>query len=385
LSTPKELLDSFSDALLADERILGPQEKELLATLLQHNGAQDAVVSATISRAVGEVVAKRAYGILGDSITRRLIDSAAVFPSNGDAELRNSTAEVRDRASSSIGPSPPSPGPRPPGPGSIPMGPSPPSPGPRPPGPGDPAHRGPSPPSPGPRPPGPGGPSPPSPGPRPPGPGRMDGTVALVQMPVASLSQCVVLDEFLAPSEFEALLRFTLEREAEFQTSEVISPGILGSQVDYDHRRSRVLMDLGSNRDLVVDRIHSCWPRILEKLGHEWFEATEVETQITASNEGDYFRVHSDNGQPENGAREVTFVYFFHREPKKFRGGELRIYDSRGENGSSRRGPNYRVIVPQQNQIVFFPSSLEHEITPVECPTQAFVDSRFTVNGWLHR
>lgn len=331
MSTPKELLDSFSDALLADERILGPQEKELLATLLQHNGAQDAVVSATISRAVGEVVAKRAYGILGDSITRRLIDSAAVFPSNGDAELRNSTAEVRDRASSSIGPSPP------------------------------------------------------SPGPRPPGPGRMDGTVALVQMPVASLSQCVVLDEFLAPSEFEALLRFTLEREAEFQTSEVISPGILGSQVDYDHRRSRVLMDLGSNRDLVVDRIHSCWPRILEKLGHEWFEATEVETQITASNEGDYFRVHSDNGQPENGAREVTFVYFFHREPKKFRGGELRIYDSRGENGSSRRGPNYRVIVPQQNQIVFFPSSLEHEITPVECPTQAFVDSRFTVNGWLHR
>jgi Rps23 Pro-64 3,4-dihydroxylase Tpa1-like proline 4-hydroxylase len=45
----------------------------------------------------------------------------------------------------------------------------------------------------------------------------------------------------------------------------------------------------------------------------------------------------------------------------------------------------YRTIVPQQNQAVFFLSSLAHEITPVECPSGAFADSRFTVNGWFHR
>jgi Rps23 Pro-64 3,4-dihydroxylase Tpa1-like proline 4-hydroxylase len=41
--------------------------------------------------------------------------------------------------------------------------------------------------------------------------------------------------------------------------------------------------------------------------------------------------------------------------------------------------------VPQQNQIVFFPCSVLHEITPVECPSRAFADSRFTLNGWLHK
>jgi Rps23 Pro-64 3,4-dihydroxylase Tpa1-like proline 4-hydroxylase len=38
-----------------------------------------------------------------------------------------------------------------------------------------------------------------------------------------------------------------------------------------------------------------------------------------------------------------------------------------------------------QNQIVFFPSETLHEVLPVECPSGEFADSRFTVNGWLHR
>ncbi len=43
-----------------------------------------------------------------------------------------------------------------------------------------------------------------------------------------------------------------------------------------------------------------------------------------------------------------------------------------------------RSIVPEQNQMVLFDSSLGHEITAVEAPG-GFQDSRFTVNGWLHR
>src|SRR6184192_3632415 len=46
---------------------------------------------------------------------------------------------------------------------------------------------------------------------------------------------------------------------------------------------------------------------------------------------------------------------------------------------------NYRNIVPRQNQLVAFPSCLAHEITLVDCPSRAFADSRFTVNGWFHR
>jgi SM-20-related protein len=254
-------------------------------------------------------------------------------------------------------------------------------------------HLGPAPPGPGPKPPGPGmaahlGPAPPGPGPKPPGPGvsmQAEAGVAVLEMPEILPAQCLILDEFLAPAEAKAMIEFALEQESYFQVSEVISPGVPGAKIDYEHRRSLVLMELGQQRDVIVNRLQACWPRILERLDHDAFVISNIEAQITASNHGDFFRCHLDNGQDENAQREITFVYFFHREPKPFHGGELRIYDSRRENGGYRRTENYRAVIPQQNQMVLFSSCLEHEITPVECPSHAFSDSRFTVNGWFHR
>jgi SM-20-related protein len=198
------------------------------------------------------------------------------------------------------------------------------------------------------------------------------------------LAQCVILDEFLAPAELDALLRYALEHERAFQVSEVLSPGGPG-MVDYEHRQSRVLFDVGDYPALLVDRIQACLPRVLPKLGRTEFAISEVEAQITASNDGDFFRNHNDNGHPETATREITFVYFFHREPKAFSGGELRIYDTRQEDGGYIATANYRAVTPQQNQIVLFASSLAHEITPVTCASRAFADSRFTLNGWLRR
>ena len=84
-------------------------------------------------------------------------------------------------------------------------------------------------------------------------------------------------------------------------------------------------------------------------------------------------------------SRRITFVYFFHREPRQFEGGELLLHDSDGGGNRHVSCRSYQTVVPRQNQIVFFPCSLVHEITPVECPSKAFADSRFTLNGWLHK
>jgi hypothetical protein len=213
---------------------------------------------------------------------------------------------------------------------------------------------------------------------------QSEGNVAVMEAPETLPARCVVLDEFLAPAEVEALMAYAFANESEFQVSEVISPDI-GGGVDFDYRRSRVLQDLGTYREVMVDRVQAALPRILEQLDHEAFPVARVEAQITASNDGDFFRWHNDNGEGEIATREITFVYFFHREPKQFRGGELRLYDSRWDRGMYRPESTYRTIVPQQNQMICFLSSLAHEITPVECPSTAFGDSRFTLNGWLHK
>jgi len=413
--TPKQILDSFSETLVRDERILSAQERALVANLLQHakaatgeNQETQEAVRAVIASAVGETVAQRAFAVLGGSIVERILEGGAL-PLGDTAGGR--TADIYARE-----PQPPSQGP---GPGvkAPPKQPTPPM---RTPGEPQPPSHGPGPGVKSPQPAGspmrtPGEPQPPSgPGPgvkvpqkspQPPGsPMRTPGepqppsgphgvrttvvaevTSAVVERPPVLPARCVVLDEFLAPQELNELMGFTIEHEADFSASEVVSPIADGGIVNYEHRRSRVLTKLADQRDLILNRIKSVLPQVLDQLGMEGFSIADVEAQITASNDGDFFHFHSDNGSDRVASRHLTFVYFFHREPRQFEGGELRIHDARLEEGNYVSEGTYQSILPRQNQIVLFPCELLHEITPVNCASQLFADSRFTLNGWLRR
>jgi Rps23 Pro-64 3,4-dihydroxylase Tpa1-like proline 4-hydroxylase len=386
--TAKQILDSFSETLMEDERILTARERDLLGSILRSGKATSnanpethAAVNAVIASAVGETVAQRAFAVLGGSIVERIVAAGATDVAE------NTTAHVIPEPL--LSPAQP---PQPPGAEKPVKGPAPPQPPgykpPQPPG----THK----PSPGPAK-GPAPPQPPGAVPQPPGHGlrpehvkmqASDGSgaelqVGVIERPEVLRAQCVVLDEFLAPQELEQLTSYVLQHETDFAASEVISPA--GGVTDYEHRRSQVLMDPGLYQDLVLERIKQALPAVFRKLGMEEHPVTRTEFQVTASNDGDFFRMHADNAHEEIASRYLTFVYFFHREPKQFEGGELRIHDSRLEEGRYVSAGTYQTIVPQQNQIVFFPCELMHEITPVECPSRAFADSRFTLNGWLHR
>jgi SM-20-related protein len=387
--TPKQILDSFSETLMQDERILSAQERALLAALLQHAKAasgqsaetQDGV-RAVIASAVGETVAQRAFAVLGGSIVERLLESSSA---SSTVSTSSRAGEIHAGGNPGAGdePEPPveSPGPGVRAPRKPVGEPEPPVNAPQPPGvrPPQKAPHQPQPPSRKPM----GEPEPPVHQVKTTVVGET--SVALAERPSALPARCVVLDEFLAPQELEQLMRFTVEHEADFRTSEVVSPRSEGGMINYEHRRSRVLMDLAQHQELIQDRIKGVLPQVLQKLGMNEFSIADVETQITASNDGDFFRFHSDNGSERVSARHLTFVYFFHREPRQFEGGELRIHDAQLEGGTYVSEGSYQTIVPRQNQIVFFPCELMHEITPVKCPSGLFADGRFTLNGWLRQ
>jgi hypothetical protein len=59
----------------------------------------------------------------------------------------------------------------------------------------------------------------------------------------------------------------------------------------------------------------------------------KLETQLTSHNDGGYYRIHNDNGSPSTATRVLTYVYYFHRQPVAFKGGQLRLYDSRIQFG----------------------------------------------------
>ena len=193
-----------------------------------------------------------------------------------------------------------------------------------------------------------------------------------------------ILDEFLAPQELRRIMEFISKHERRFEPSEVVPDGD-DKDLDPEYRRSNVLYEVGEHKAIVVRRVKTYLPYILRTLGMRPFRVGRSEAQITASNDGDFFHAHTDNAQKPIRKRVLTFVYYCHREPKAFRGGELRIYDSQKVNGTWEALPRYRTVVPEQNRLVAFPSFLMHEVMPIECPGRKFADSRFTVNGWLRR
>src|SRR5262249_26073537 len=153
--------------------------------------------------------------------------------------------------------------------------------------------------------------------------------------------------------------------------------------VNARQRRARTLDDLGKFQGLLTNRIKEHLQPALQKLKHKEFPLGRIEMQATASNDGDYFRLHPDSDGHDR--REITFVYFLHRDPRHYSGGELRIFSTRVINGELVHADRSHILTPQQDALVFFPSLNQHEVLPVRVPSKAFGDSRFTINGWIHR
>jgi hypothetical protein len=180
-------------------------------------------------------------------------------------------------------------------------------------------------------------------------------------------------------SQRQELLDFVLGQEQSFRAATVAQGD--ARAVNEAVRRARILDSLGAFEGAFVDHLKEQLPWALDRLGHPEFPFGRIEVQATASNHGDYFRLHQDGGP--DATREISFVYFLHDEPRRFSGGELRICRTRWIDG--RLTPRDLILPPQGETLVFFPSRQAHEVLPVDVPSQAFADSRFTVNGWIHR
>jgi Rps23 Pro-64 3,4-dihydroxylase Tpa1-like proline 4-hydroxylase len=190
----------------------------------------------------------------------------------------------------------------------------------------------------------------------------------------------VQIDGFLNQEEQCQLLEFVQKSQARFVPSEL---GIDNTELSI-HRRSWVLEDFAEFEKLLNQKMAAILPDIFSKLGLNNFPIAHLETQLTAHNDGDYYRIHNDNGTTESGDRILTYVYYFYQEPKAFSGGELRIYETTLTN-QIYYADSFQTIEPRNNSIVFFPSGYMHEVLTVNCPSQAFANSRFTINGWVWR
>lgn len=168
--------------------------------------------------------------------------------------------------------------------------------------------------------------------------------------------------DFLPADLHQTILEYAIANQSRFQPT-TTTDGIP------NYRSSKVLFDFPFD-EWLLEPLSDQLNYSLNALSLLPFPIAQVEHQLTASGDGDFYKRHSDNGDPTTTTRFLTFVYYLFQEPCPFTGGELVVY-----------GHEEVELLPASNSLVMFASCHEHEILPVH-NDGAWEHSRFTINGW---
>jgi SM-20-related protein len=183
--------------------------------------------------------------------------------------------------------------------------------------------------------------------------------------------------EFLPPEVANNLFAYAQSRQSEFQTSKVLSN-------DPEYRKSMVLFRFAEYEAMFRQALRAAFPPICDALGVPAFELADIECQLTATMDRGYFKPHNDNAAAL-GHRRITYVYYFHRQPRPFTGGDTRFFDHHPYAPNPPAVRHMMDIAPVHNSIIFFESGIFHEVRDILCNAPGFETARFTINGWLSR
>ena len=194
------------------------------------------------------------------------------------------------------------------------------------------------------------------------------------------LASHTIIDGFLGEELSQDLLDFVLSHEDGFVPTSVYNAskgmGVRGEsrtsfRFDGDWKTKRKAF-----RAVVEERIEE----VVSGAGSAGFRPDQMEIELVATRDGGHFIRHIDTLTQVPDAptdRIVSAVYYFHREPKAFTGGDLIMHGIGGDEA--------KPIKPKHDRLVVFTSIAPHEVAATQVTGDAFGDARFSINCWLHR
>jgi Rps23 Pro-64 3,4-dihydroxylase Tpa1-like proline 4-hydroxylase len=165
---------------------------------------------------------------------------------------------------------------------------------------------------------------------------------------------------------------------------------LLNPQAPHDGSPSANSGDLQNYRidnykfELLRERLRQLLDPVCEFLYIPHFKIGKFGMTMAAHLDGGCLPTHRDLSDFPHHTflRTVTYVYYYFATPPRFTGGNLILYD-RDLKKVCQDSAN--IVQPKSNSIVFFPSQLYHEVTPVNLPGNDFNYARFALRGSFHR
>ena len=182
-------------------------------------------------------------------------------------------------------------------------------------------------------------------------------------------SSFVQIDNFLEPTENQALIDYMLAHESDY-----MSPG----------QERSLAESFAPWRTILLERTAAELPNVLKQLQIPGFPLPKIEAGEFPGLNNSY-KVESDNSTAETTLRVLNFIYYFSHKANPQNHGSLRIYDSQLMNDRCLPAKTFKTLEPLNNRIIFFFSSYSHEVLPISSPEVAWADCCFKFNGWLLR
>lgn len=188
------------------------------------------------------------------------------------------------------------------------------------------------------------------------------------------------IERFMGSAMVQELLDLAIAREDDFVPTTVGNGD--GGTISPDIRSSLLLRDFGELRPELEARFAAVLDETVRVLRLSHFRLHSLELELVAHNDGAFYGEHIDTFTARPNAqsdRALTGVYYFHRDPRGFDGGDLRLHAIAPAADGIR---SFTDIAPDLDLFVLFPSWVPHEVRKVSCPSGSFADSRFSLNCW---
>ena len=206
-------------------------------------------------------------------------------------------------------------------------------------------------------------------------------TVALV--PGLESMRVIHVVSFLPDRERDTLFDTVCANRKAFQPPGgpgTIAEGSLLLSLDSDKCDLDGVGSIRAACECLSKRIEELLPTLFTALGVEPFAVPNIPLSLVHGLNGHRGVPHTD----ESGGRfKISLLYYFHREPKAFHGGDLEFYNADPTSPSGHRNKPLARIDHGDNLLIAFPSHTFHGITDVQCDTDDFSDGRFAVIGFL--
>jgi len=133
--------------------------------------------------------------------------------------------------------------------------------------------------------------------------------------------------------------------------------------------------------EIIQTAVMDEFPFYCNALDVKQFSPGRHDLRLDFTPDGGFGTMHQDVGF---GAR-LSYLYYFNRQPKKFRGGDLLFFDRDRETGQPLPHQFTR-ICHEDNLLVIFPPEYFHQVTRVAAHDLSLnaADSRLSVCGFIH-